>query len=176
METEIWKAVPGYEDYYEVSTQGRVRSLDRVISRSDGTIAKLKGKLRSQRLCQGYPNVTLHKEHKRWTAKVHRLVAITFLGEFPDLQVNHIDGCRTNNNINNLEWVTPAENMKNAIDRGVMDGSRQRGEKNCRAKFTEEQVKYIRSLDMTLQEIADIFGVAYSTIYNIKSKKTWAHI
>lgn len=115
MAEEIWKDIRGYEGYYQVSTFGNVRSLDRTVISKLGIPKKIKGKMKSQ-ICDesGYKTVTLYKDNKEWIVSVHRLVLMTF---DPDansdtLQVNHIDRNPSNNHISNLEWVTPQENSR----------------------------------------------------------------
>ena len=103
-ETEIWKSLPGVTGV-EVSTFGRVRTLDRVISGGNGT-RSLKGRVLKQRNTKdGYLQVQITINGKRATKKVHRLVAQTFIpnpGNLP--QVNHKDCNRINNDVSNLEW------------------------------------------------------------------------
>lgn len=96
---EIWKPVPEYEDLYEVSNMGRVRSLFRY------------KKILHPSLTNGYFTVELWKDKQRKRIGVHRLVAMCFC-ENPKGKpfVNHKDESRTNNNASNLEWVTHIEN------------------------------------------------------------------
>jgi hypothetical protein len=111
---EIWKDIEGYEGLYQVSTEGRVRSLDRVIKRRNHYNLTLKGKLKPLHLDKkGYQRVQLSKESKLKTFKVHRMVAMAFIdNKLNKPQVNHIDAIKHNNNIKNLEWVTNSENQK----------------------------------------------------------------
>lgn len=99
---ELWAPVEGYLGHYEVSNEGRVRSIKRIeplilkVFLATGT---------------GYPSVSLWIEGKGQRVAVHRLVALAFVpGWSPGLQVRHMDGDRTNNNSNNLQWGTQAEN------------------------------------------------------------------
>lgn len=121
MTAEIWKAVPGFEDLYEVSDHGRVRSLDReVVSRSrwGGTVIKqLRGRiLRPGKNPNGYLFVFLGAGNIRL---VHRLVAQAFLPN-PEQRptVNHINGKRDDARLANLEWATVSENNAHAYARG----------------------------------------------------------
>lgn len=117
MTTEIWKPVVGFEDSYEVSSLGRVRSLDRVVvmkSRWGNPVAKnLKGKLLAPALnSRGYPNVMLGAGNMR---RVHRLVAEAFIPNPEELpQVNHLDGNRENPKVENLEWTDSSGNNTHA--------------------------------------------------------------
>ena len=122
METEIWKALPGIPGV-EVSTFGRVRTLDRVISSENGT-RSLKGRVLKQHNHHGgYLNVGVSIDGKRVTKLVHRLVAQTFLPNPDNLpQINHLDCDRRNNNINNLEWCTPKYNSQYRVKFGKSRG------------------------------------------------------
>ena len=116
MEQVTWRPVKGFEDRYEVSNDGQIRSLDTVLNcRGTGTRIH-KGKILPQRAnCRGYITVNLCKDSKMHTKLVHRLVAEAFIPNiFGKPQVNHIDGNKKNNSITNLEWVTNAENAAKA--------------------------------------------------------------
>ena len=104
---EIWKAVPNFEGYYEVSNLGRIRN------------AK-SGKLKEQSTTMyGYKDVTLFKHQEKKHFVVHRLVALAFLGEVKGKdQINHIDHNKQNNVVTNLEWVTALENTEHEIRSG----------------------------------------------------------
>lgn len=114
---EIWKDIKGYEDLYQVSNLGRVRSLDRIVTRphpKDKHLCeyKIKGRILIQLpLTSGYLFVHLHKDKIDVQHTVHRLVARAFvLGYFEGAQVNHKDENKHNNRADNLEWVTRREN------------------------------------------------------------------
>ena len=107
---EEWRPVAGYEDIYEVSNYGRVRSLDRVIMRCDGKKMPLKGTfLKPIPERNGYLRVDLSRaENGKITSKrhyIHRLVAIAFIPNPLGLpEINHKDEDKTNNHVENLEW------------------------------------------------------------------------
>lgn len=108
---EIWKPIKGFEGYYEVSTNGRVRSVDRIIHYSNGKVVYYQGKIISQSNRVGYLRVDLNKDGKHKSYNVHRLVAEAFLENPNNLQcVNHKDENKQNNNINNLEWCSSSYN------------------------------------------------------------------
>lgn len=113
---EIWKDINGYEGYYQISNKGNVRSLDRFDGVHDRQETILKPNLKQN----GYLQVGLRKHSTRKWIGVHRLVAIHFI-ENPDNkpQVNHIDGNKQNNNVENLEWVTAKENQNHATRIGL---------------------------------------------------------
>lgn len=105
---EIWKDIKGYEGLYQVSNLGRVKSLERV----DAMNKKVDAKIMSQTdNGNGYLYISLHKNGKRKVMGVHRLVALTFIPNPNNKpQVNHIDEDKTNNRIDNLNWMTGKEN------------------------------------------------------------------
>lgn len=110
--TNTWSKIRGY-DNYSVSSEGNIRN---------DTTDKSK-------VCRfdkyGYPVVDLYSNGKRQTVRVHRLVANAFIPNFDNKsQVNHIDGNKSNNNVNNLEWVTASENMRHSFDMGLSKPSR----------------------------------------------------
>ena len=110
--TEIWKPIPGYEGYYEVSDQGRVRSLERVISDTRGRKYVLPGRILRLRIDRkGRVKYILTKDRKRDNCSAHRLVAITFIPNPDNLpEVNHKDENPKNNRVENLEWCTSEYN------------------------------------------------------------------
>lgn len=117
---EDWKEVEEYNGYYEVSACGDVRSCTRVIERSDGVVQKRRGRILTKSVDDdGYYVVTLSKGGISKKVPVHRLVAIAFLGN-PGCgyEVNHKDFDRTNNNVENLEWLSHADNICKTIDAG----------------------------------------------------------
>ena len=96
---EIWKDIPGYEGLYQVSNLGRVRRVD------SGRI------LKPQKCTAGYLKISLSKKSIEKQFLVHRIVAKVFIqNQFYKPQVNHIDGDKTNNCVNNLEWCNNQEN------------------------------------------------------------------
>ena len=109
---EIWKDIEGYEGLYQISSQGRVRSLDRTIVYSNGNVHKYYGSFKKQSFdAGGYKIVTLSKNSKTTTHKVHRLVAKAFIENPKNFKnINHIDEDKTNNNVDNLEWCDTAYN------------------------------------------------------------------
>lgn len=110
---EIWLDVPGYEGLYQVSEQGRVRSVDREVMDSRGWVRQRRGKVLKPGLSSGYPCVNLSSAGKVTLKRVHRIVLETFVCSppTPEHECNHIDGDRTNNHVDNLEWVTRQENI-----------------------------------------------------------------
>lgn len=120
MVTEFW--LPTEIDGYEVSSSGKVRSKDRLVPRSDtGTLVFQKGLeiIQTTDNC-GYLRVRLSVLNSKSTHKVHRLVAIAFIPNPDKLpQVNHKDGHKQNNVVENLEWVNNSENQKHSYQTGL---------------------------------------------------------
>lgn len=114
---ENWKRIPGFE-HYEVSDQGRVRSLPHEVSVCGGGVRMTRATvLKPFKTGSGYLEVSLGRKGKRM---IHRLVAETFLPRVEGkVHVNHKNLIKTDNRVSNLEWVTHAENMQHAHDNGA---------------------------------------------------------
>lgn len=137
----------------------------------------------SQRVgTNGYPKVNLPTPGagKRRTCSTHRLLALAFLGSppTPRHQVNHKNGIKTDNRIENIEWVTPKENMDHAAELGLLDFKR--GQDAGSAKFRDAEVaeikKLIRSGHYYCTAIARVYNVNRRTIQDIGSGATWKHV
>jgi len=116
---EEWKDIKGYEGLYQVSSYGRIKSIDRPIpykGRSDKNRI-IKGKMKVPTTTdKGYLKVTIFKNGKGKTREIQRIVAETFIpNPLNKEQVNHIDGNKTNNHVENLEWATVHENMWHSV-------------------------------------------------------------
>lgn len=170
---EIWKDIEGYEGLYQVSNLGRVKSLSRLIERERSYYSKeklLKVVINKYNYCK----VNLYKSNKIKSFTVHRLVANTFLSNpYNKPQVNHIDGDKCNNCVNNLEWTTASENTQHAIDTGLKNIN---GSKHGMAKLTEEEVLEIRTSNELQKNIAKKYNISQGVVSSIKLKKTWRHI
>lgn len=120
--------------------------------------------------------LTSNGERKTW--KVHRLVAAAFIpNEDNKVEVNHKDGNKSNNCVDNLEWNTPSENSIHAFRIGLRKNASE--EKHGMAKLTKEQVLEIRKLreeGKPRKEVASIYGVHHCYITFLTSKKYWANI
>jgi len=163
---EKFKQIKGYEDY-SVSNQGRVKSI-----RFPNRCLK-PGKNRYGYLLVDLCKNGVHKNHK-----IHRLVALAYIPNPENKRtVNHIDGIKTNNFVENLEWNTHSENNQHAYDAGLKDD---RGSKHGMAKLTEDQVLEIRRLYKTgnyiYKDLGAMFGVHYTLIGYIVNRKIWKHM
>jgi len=187
---EVWAPV---EDWpYEVSSWGRVRRTE-----AGGNRAKVGGIIKPVVHANGYVFVVLYKavrqelgDRRHWNSEnrqmaVHKLVINTFMGECPKgLQVNHIDGDKTNNKLSNLEYVTPGQNMAHAYRTGLANA---KGEHNGRAKLTDAEVVKIRQLAAILIKngssvlevgriLAPQFGRSMYTIKHVVQRTRWTHV
>lgn len=117
---EIWRDIKGYEGLYQVSNIGRVKSLERIITNTLGSYTRAEKILVPLKTKKGYYQIHLHKNGVCKTSKIHRLVAEAFIpNPLNKSQVNHIDGNKINNNVENLEWATQEENMQHAYKTGL---------------------------------------------------------
>lgn len=108
---EEWKAIPGYEGYFEASTEGRIRSVSRVAIGRWGSNRRKSHVLTPNTTHHDYQQVKFSIDGKKSQKLVHRLVAMTFIPNPDNLpQVNHKDGNGANNAVNNLEWCTASDN------------------------------------------------------------------
>lgn len=178
--------------YYLVSDEGHVKSVERFVKTFNGEKECLRHIPETYPLkekdIRGYKNVSIiqydldMKPIKRYMRQVHRLVLETFnpVCNMENLQVNHIDGNKSNNKLSNLEWVTPKENTVHAYK--VLNHKRdQDGENNSMSKLTTNQViEIIKRINGRKKErdskIAKDYGVSRKTIENIRLNRTWKHI
>lgn len=112
MERENWKDIIGYEGIYQISCNGLLRSLDRIILRKNKIPVHFKGQLLKASVCKnGYLVVSLWKNGEGNSRYIHRLVAETFIPNPSNLtEINHKDEVKTNNNVTNLEWCNKKYN------------------------------------------------------------------
>ena len=182
---EVWKAIPGYEGYYEASNGGSIRSIDRVVLHGIHGTCKQKSKVLKYALdAKGYCRVALSIKLKLSTFTVHRLIALTFMGPRPDVhQINHIDGVKTNNSLANLEYCTQSENALHSFRIGLQKP--RLGSENNWAKLTEAQVIEIRQFVKNAntryygrKALAENYGVSECTIKEIvnRRKNLWSHV
>ena len=168
MKKEKWAPVPEYEEYYMVSTLGRVLSLKKNI-------------LLKPNMVYGYYTVGLNKDGQQKDKRVHRLVAKAFIkndGNKPC--VNHLDSNRANNNVENLEWVTHAENTMHAYKKGRLHNlPALSGSQHPQATIEEWQAKAIIRMilaGMSTYDIRTRLGVSEMVVRNIKTGTTWKHL
>lgn len=122
---EIWKDIQNYEGYYQISNLGNVKSLHYGSKVNNPNWDKLPSHLLKQKVStSGYLRVELYKQKSRKCFYVHRLVASMFIpNPLNKPEVNHIDGNKLNNCVDNLEWTTISENQIHAIKNGLRKSS-----------------------------------------------------
>lgn len=157
-ESEIWKPIPNFSRY-EASNLGRLRSLNYKCSGCTKTITPALS-------ADGYLKTMLQDDsgkYSSWT--VHKFITLAFLGERGEnMEVNHKDGVKTNNNIENLEYCTRSFNLLHAYSNGLE--SPMRGELNGNSKLKKEQVLHIRKTASTggryygRKKLAEMYGIS----------------
>jgi hypothetical protein len=182
---EEWRPVPEFDGCYEVSSLGKIRSIERTITRKDGKPLKVAGCiLNTKANLRGYERFSMYLGDVRAWATVHSIVAKVFLdapkgvigckrGQYV---VNHKDGNKRNNAASNLEYITNLGNYTHAKRMGLLD---HRGSANGRAKLSEDNVEEIIQLygnGETQTALAKRFGVNQTTISRAVIGKGWKHI
>ena len=179
LEGEEWRDVVGYEGLYEVSNLGRVRSADKKIWNGK-TYYKKVGAIKAQHLHKGYPVTSIYKNNVKSNMNVHRLVAFAFIPNPENkLEVNHIDGIKTNSRVENLEWCTSAENSYHAYHTGLSTAPVLKGSAHGMTNLTEDDVIKIRQLysnGVKRKELMDMYNLKPSPFYRIVARKSWKHI
>lgn len=179
---EKWKPLYSFEEYCEASTLGRIKTLDREVADKRGRTKLLKGRILTLGYySNGYEQFSICVNGKRFTAIVHRLIALTFItNTFNKAQVNHKNGIRDDNKIINLEWTTHSENIQHSfkvLNRKPKDNI---GSKNSNATLSEEKVLEIRRLykegDKNQKELSEIYNVNKPAIWKIVNNYNWKHI
>jgi len=147
---EIWKEIKGYEGLYEISSIGRVKSI------------KSKCFLKFRDNGKGYNAAALYNKGIRKDVKVHRLVAIHFIdNKLNKPQVNHINGVKSDNRVDNLEWCSNRENIIHSYSLGLQ-----------KSKLTHKDVEFIRnSTNVFQKDLALKFNVSQQMISSIKLNK-----
>ena len=181
METMKWRIMKyepllNYESRYLINILGQIESIERV-SMSTGrqkiiNIKKVVLKIQTHK--QGYLYYRLWDGLKYKNYFIHRLLCVQFVPN-PENKpyVNHKDGNKLNNNIENLEWCTSSENNSHARKMGLNKGY---GEGNRHSKLKEKQVIEIRKSNLTSMELSTIYGVTKRTIEDIIKGRTWKYM
>jgi hypothetical protein len=180
LENEIWVFIKNADNYYMVSNLGRVKSLDKKVwSVRNKSFSNRKGVMLKQSLILGYPCVGFMGK----TLKVHRLVAKAFIPNPENKpQVNHINGIKSDNRVENLEWVTSKENVIHSWNSGLSKTSDKQlailkkygSEKRFGADAYSSKKIYCPELDKTfvsLKEASLFFGYSYNHMSDIMRGK-----
>lgn len=163
MNNEIWVDVPDYEDFYQVSNFGKVKSKDKIITinrKNRQYKRKRYGRLlKFYKNNAGYFSVELSKENQSKKFLVHRLIMISFFGK-SDLEVNHINGDKKDNSLKNLEWSTRSDNQNHAYSSGLR-----------KVTFSKQKINEIisehLSNDVSVRSLAKKHNISYSYLKNI---------
>lgn len=172
--------IPGFSNY-RISSDGVVKSLSRKVK--CGKYGKKTTKETILKSCvsrNGYPTAVLISDNgKKKTKYVHRLVAESFLDNKNNENcVNHKDGDKLNNCLENLEWCSYKENTLHAFKNNLMNPKKCFGEENHQSKIKKHQVLKIRKLKgkELLKETAEKFDISVSQVWSIQNKVSWSHI
>lgn len=169
LDGEIWKITRQNKNYL-VSNKSRIKTLHRVFFNANGVEQTRRERLMKPSYASGYQRVEFDGVAHQW----HRVIADAFIPN-PENKpyINHINGVKDDNRIENLEWCTQSENAKHSFRIGTQDN---KGQNHPQALFTNEQIIKINQLikdGVKGRVIADLFGVHESTISKIKMKKHW---
>ncbi len=170
--TEIWRPVFGYEDRYEVSNAGRVRTIERTGSRpgKQGRIFKVDQKIRTPaKGPRGYLSISLCKDGINKSFILHRIVAIAFLPNPECLpQVNHKNGIKHDNRIENLEWNTASQNVKHTFE---VLGRVTHNRKLNKSKILE--ILKMKKSGLSAVHIAEKFNIHPAHVHKIVKGVVW---
>lgn len=167
-----FKPVLGYEGVYVINATGVVK---RVKAEHGAVVGR---KLAICKHCMGYRVVSLWRENRGKSHLIHRLVWEAFNGKIPEsMEINHIDGTKTNNHLSNLELVTRPENIWHGIRTGLIPSI---GQANPSAVLNDMQVREIlakyRAGGIGYKNLSKQYGVNWSAIRNIVKGLRWRHI
>jgi len=170
---EEWKAISGYEGVYEVSSFGRVRSLDRIDSIGRVRNGRMKATPVDKK-STGYRFVRLCNGGIAKKLDVHVLVLEAFVGPRPSpaMEACHGDGDRSNPVLSNLRWDTPSGNAKDRWKHGTANA----GSQSPKAVLTDDLVQTILASPLSSLRLAPLLGVASSTVRAVRIGQNWSHI
>lgn len=180
---EEWKPVPleGYCRLYQVSSLGRIKSLDRQVIEKTGLKRPHKGRLITPKKSGAYLGVSFFSEGVGKRFYIHRLVAMAFIpNPFNKQFVNHLNFDCHDNRAENLEWVTPKENTAWSATAGrLKPGEVLRGAECKRSKLTDELVRELRLTwrpGISMRALARQYEITPAAIYKILRGSSWRHV
>ncbi len=169
-----WIEIPGYEGAFAVSLQGVVKSLSRMVVRCDQSIRVYPSRIVKSRLdVAGYETVRLSLNRQTRTHFVHRLVATCFVPN-PELKpyVNHINGQKSDNRAENLEWVTHRENILHAYSSGLIDANKGASHHEATTVINIETGEAWNSI----REAAEFNRISYGTLRQRLKDGRWGNL
>lgn len=172
---EIWKQIVNFENDYEISNMGNVRSKERRIIKSNGAIILYPQKIKKTFLQpHGYNSTCLCKNNILKYCLIHRLVAEAFIPNvYNKPQINHKNGIKNDNRVENLEWVTARENSIHSRKTGL---NMNYGENHHKTKLKYSDVIEIFSSILGRKQLSEKFNVNRSTIARIQNGDYWSYI
>ncbi len=182
---EEWRPVPGHEGFYEVSNMGSIRSIDRISKSKNRSPMRLSGKRLSPSLTRwGHLEVGLCRNNKHKTMRVHRIMAMAFMDGFDlSLDVDHINGIKTDNRIDNFRLLDRSEHTKEGWRRGQHRAGTTIGSKNKFSKINEAIAANIKKKLSEYGEkrgriaaISREMGLSKDIVGDIARGKTWRHV
>ena len=169
---EVWRDIPNYEGFYQVSNFGRVKSLKRIVIGKNGFKHTCPEKILKLVNKKGYKYISLFKNsHNRVgkTVGVHQLVLWAFVGvQEKGMEVRHLDNNPFNNRLENLAYGTKSDNMQDAVKCGSLS--------RCHTSLTDEQVISILADERRIGEIAKFYNIDSGTVIAIKQRKYFKHL
>jgi hypothetical protein len=179
---ELWKPIKGFEQFYEASNLGRIKSIGRIVHQTH------MDKYKKERMMTPYLNPKKYLCTKLYDGfdnsksfTIHKIIALTFL-ENPNnyIEVNHVDGNKVNNRVDNIEWCSRSHNVRETYRLGLKDPSKYMGSGNKTSKLTEEQVLSIReeykNKSLNQRQLAIKYNVGNTLIGMIVHNQIWKHI
>lgn len=166
---EIWKDIEGFEGIYQISNCSRVKSLDREVKGHKSTWIKKGTIMKTTLNHKGYESISLCKNGTKQTAFTHRLVAIAFISNSENKpQINHKNGIKTDNRIENLEWCTNSENQIHAYENGLNKWTENHSNAMRKRGFTirkldnsqVSELKKLRLQGYTYAKLSEHFGIS----------------
>lgn len=164
---EIWKSTTVLPGLFEVSNLGNVKCKSRNVIGNNGGVRFFDEKIQKQRLNRdGYYRLTLKGNGKRIDVTTHKLVAIAFIpNEENKPFVNHKNGIKTDNRVENLEWCSASENVTHAVKNRLI-----------KTKLTDEQAKEIFNSQLSHRKLAKLYNITSGIVWRIKNKKAYKHL
>lgn len=177
---EEWRFVVGYEGFYEISNKGNLRALERkgIYQGRWNSKSKMTFRARDMKICStptGYQYAAIKRPNEKSVKHlIHRLVMQAFIGSpsADRFQVNHKNGIKADNRLENLEYCSASENLLHLTH--VL--KRKIGGAGGRSKLTKEQAISILSDNRALKEIGADYGITLQAVWLLKNKKNWKHL